>query len=79
MFTKAEASDFLNNRAEITWAGASFDWLMGKENFSKAINGRFDNQAKKKPKETIKGTNVAMSIVADGTREDYKEPEVHFE
>ena len=77
VFKKAEASDFLNNRADVTFQ-ASFDWLMRPKNFSKALNGNFDNIAKK-PKETIKGTNIAMSIVADGTREDSPEPEVRFE
>lgn len=77
VFKKAEASDFLNNRSDVTFQ-ASFDWLMRPKNFSKALNGNFDNIAKK-PKETIKGTNIAMSIVADGTREDSPEPEVRFE
>lgn len=77
VFKKAEASDFLNNRADVTFQ-ASFDWLMRPKNFSKALNGNFDN-IMKKPKETIKGTNIAMSIVADGTREDSPEPEVKFE
>lgn len=77
VFKKAEASDFLNNRSDVTFQ-ASFDWLMRPKNFSKALNGNFDNITKK-PKETIKGTNIAMSIVADGTREDSPEPEVRFE
>ena len=77
VLTKAEASDFLNNRADVTFQ-ASFDWLMRPKNFSKALTGNFDNIAKK-PKETIKGTDIAMSLVADGTREDAPEPEVVFE
>lgn len=77
VFKKAEASDFLNNRADVTFQ-ASFDWLMRPKNFSKALNGNFDN-IEKKQKETIKGTDINMSLVADGTREGYVEPEVHFE
>ena len=77
VFKKAEASDFLNNRADVTFQ-ASFDWLMRPKNFSKALNGNFDNIAKKQ-KETIKGTDIQMSLVADGTREDSPEPEVVFE
>lgn len=77
VFKKAEASDFLNNRADVTFQ-ASFDWLMRPKNFSKALNGNFDNITKKQ-KETIKGTDIQMSLVADGTREDSPEPEVVFE
>lgn len=78
VFKKAEASDFLNNRvADVTFQ-ASFDWLMRPKNFSKALNGNFDNIVKKQ-KETIKGTDIQMSLVADGTREDSPEPEVVFE
>ena len=77
VFKKAEASDFLNNRADITFQ-ASFDWLMRPKNFSKALNGNFDNIVKKQ-KETIKGTDIHMSLVADGTRDDSPEPEVVFE
>ena len=77
VFKKAEASDFLNNRSDVTFQ-ASFDWLMRPKNFSKALNGNFDNIAKK-PKEVIKGTDIPMSIVADGTRDEYPETEAHFE
>ena len=77
VFRKAEASDFLNNRSDVTFQ-ASFDWLMRPKNFSKALNGNFDNIAKK-PKEVIKGTDIPMSIVADGTRDEYPETEAHFE
>ena len=77
VFRKAEASDFLNNRSDVTFQ-ASFDWLMRPKNFSKALNGNFDNIAKK-PKEVIKGTDSPMSIVADGTRSEYPETEAHFE
>ena len=77
VLTKAEASDFLNNRSDVTFQ-ASFDWLMRPKNFSKALNGNFDNIAKKS-KEVIKGTDIPMSIVADGTRDEYPETEAHFE
>ena len=77
VFRKAEASDFLNNRADVTFQ-ASFDWLMRPKNFSKALNGNFDN-IEKKQRETIKGTDIQMSLVADGTREGYVEPRVEFE
>ena len=63
VFTKAEASDFLNNRSDVQFQ-ATFDWLMGKKNFSKAINGNFDNLKKR---ETIKGTDIQMSLSADGS------------
>lgn len=72
VFTKAEASDFLNNRADTTFQ-ASFDWLMRPKNFSKAINGNFDNLKKR---QTIKGTDIEMSIVADGSdRSKYNKTE----
>ncbi len=72
VFTKAEASDFLNNRTDTTFQ-TSFDWLTRPKNFSKAINGNFDNLKKR---QTIKGTDIEMSIVADGSdRSKYNKTE----
>lgn len=63
VFTKAEASDWLNNRGDASFQ-ATFGWLMGKKNFSKCLNGLFDPHKKR---ETIKGTDIEMSLSADGS------------
>ena len=63
VFTKAEASDWLNNRGDASFQ-ATFGWLMGKKNFSKCLNGLFDPHKKR---ETIKGTDIQMSLSADGS------------
>ena len=42
LFTKAAASDFLNN-GNGTWKGANFDWLLKPANFVKVLEGNYDN------------------------------------
>ena len=43
MLTRAVVSDFLNGRNDRGWI-ASFDWLMLPDNFSKIIEGNYDNR-----------------------------------
>lgn len=43
LFRKAEASDFLTKRNSIGWK-AGFDWLMKPENYTKVLEGNYDNR-----------------------------------
>ena len=44
LFRKAEASDFLTKRNSTGWK-AGFDWLMKPENYTKVLEGNYDNQS----------------------------------
>ena len=46
VFRKAEASDFLKGRNNRNWQ-ATFDWLLKDANFSKVLDGNYDNSSKK--------------------------------
>ena len=56
VFEKAEASDFLKGKNNKNWS-ADFDWIMTDGNFSKILDGKYDNRGDKigtnssKPKE----------------------------
>ena len=43
LFRKAEASDFLTKRNSSGWK-AGFDWLMKPENYTKVLEGNYDNR-----------------------------------
>ena len=43
LFHKAEASDFLTKRNSSGWK-AGFDWLMKPENYTKVLEGNYDNR-----------------------------------
>ena len=43
LFRKAEASDFLTKRNSTGWK-AGFDWLMKSENYTKVLEGNYDNR-----------------------------------
>lgn len=43
VFEKAEASDFLKGRNNRNWS-ADFDWIMTDGNFSKILDGKYDNK-----------------------------------
>lgn len=45
VFKKAEASDFLKGRNNRNWQ-ATFDWLLTDSNFSKVLDGNYDNKGK---------------------------------
>lgn len=45
VFKKAEASDFLKGRNNRNWQ-ATFDWLLTDRNFSKVLDGNYDNKGK---------------------------------
>lgn len=45
LFRKAEASDFLTKRNSTGWK-AGFDWLMKPENYTKVLEGNYDNRDK---------------------------------
>lgn len=54
----------------------------GMQRFCDNWLARTQNEARRIPQgnhETIRGTNIRMSLVADGTRPEYPEPEVKFE
>lgn len=42
---KAEASDFLCARTDRPWSGFGFDWLTAPKNFTKIMEGNYDNRA----------------------------------
>lgn len=42
---KAEASDFLCGRTEKPWAGFGFDWITKPANFTKLMEGNYDNRS----------------------------------
>lgn len=44
LFRKAEASDFLTKRNSSGWK-AGFDWLMKPENYTKVLEGNYDNRS----------------------------------
>jgi predicted phage replisome organizer len=46
VFRKAEASDFLKGKNNRNWQ-ATFDWLLKDSNFSKVLDGNYDNKATK--------------------------------
>lgn len=41
---RAEASDFLCARTSRPWPGFSFDWLISASNFTKIMEGNYDNR-----------------------------------
>lgn len=41
---KAEASDFLCGRTDRPWSGFGFDWLTAPRNFTKIMEGNYDNR-----------------------------------
>ena len=43
---KAEASDFLCGRTSKPWTGFGFDWITKAANFTKLMEGNYDNRAK---------------------------------
>ena len=43
LFRKAEASDFLTKRNSTGWK-AGFDWLLKPENYTKVLEGNYDNR-----------------------------------
>jgi uncharacterized protein YdaU (DUF1376 family) len=43
---KAEASDFLCGRTAKPWTGFGFDWITKAANFTKLMEGNYDNRAK---------------------------------
>lgn len=81
VFQKISNSQYLTGKSSFN--GRSFriyfDWLLDKGNFLKVLEGVYDNSEKLKAAETIKGTNIEMSMTADGTRDGYPEEEVKFE
>lgn len=81
VFQKIRESDCLTGRASYSGSGFQifFDWLLDKRNFLKVLEGVYDVNKQLKPAETIKGTNIGMSMTADGTSEEYPEQEVIFE
>ena len=46
VFEKAEASDFLKGKNNKNWS-ADFDWIMTDGNFSKILDGKYDNRGDK--------------------------------
>ena len=80
-FNKIRESDYLTGRASFNGRSFQiyFDWFLDKSNFLKVLEGVYDNSKQLKQSETIKGTNIGMSMTADGTREEYPEQEVTFE
>lgn len=50
LFRKAEASDFLTKRNSTGWK-AGFDWLLKPENYTKVLEGNYDNRKPAKPPE----------------------------
>lgn len=44
LFTKAAASDFLCGRAKPDWRAQGLEWLLKPENFTKLIEGAYDNR-----------------------------------
>lgn len=46
---KASASDFLTGRTNNPWTGFGFDWLIKPENFTKLMEGNYDNRSNNSP------------------------------
>lgn len=42
---RAEASDFICGRTARPWPGFSFDWLIAAANFTKLMEGNYDNRS----------------------------------
>lgn len=53
LFSKAEASDFLTKRNSNGWK-AGFDWLLKPENYTKVLEGNYDNRS---PAQTVPETD----------------------
>ena len=49
LFKKAEASDFLKGANDRNWS-ATFDWMLKDANFTKILEGNYDNRKSKAPK-----------------------------
>ena len=81
VFQNIRNSDYLTGKTSYSGRGFKvyFDWILDKSNFLKVLEGTYENRALLKNLETIKGTNIGMSMTADGTREEYPEQEVIFE
>ena len=62
-FKKAEASSFLKN-GNGTWNGANLDWLVNRNNFSKVLEGNYDDRMRRQssvcndPARLASGTNA---------------------
>ena len=53
LFRKAEASDFLTKRNSTGWK-AGFDWLLKPDNYTKVLEGNYDNRKPANPSEPVR-------------------------
>ncbi|WP_103173748.1 hypothetical protein [Paracoccus sp. SY] len=58
---KAEASDFICGRTDKQWTGFSFDWLIGSKNFTKIMEGNYDNRSSTARSRPSGGTHPGRS------------------
>ena len=52
VFRKVEASDFLSGRNG-QWIGCGFDWVLNPSNWTKVIEGNYDNRQEVRPKNYV--------------------------
>lgn len=60
---KGKASDFLCGRTEKPWTGCGFDWITKQGNFTKLMEGNYDNRTNNGPTDTD-ATSRAIAIAA---------------
>ena len=65
---RAEASDFLCGRAAKQWSGFSFDWIATSGNFTKLMEGNYDNRAQSSQQDRqlsrADATSLGFAVVA---------------
>lgn len=52
---RAEQSDFLSGRTDRPWAGFGFDWLVKSANFTKLMEGNYDNRTQQNNRQPTNG------------------------
>jgi hypothetical protein len=57
---KAEASDFLCGRSPKSWTGCGFDWITKQANFTKLMEGNYDNRNNNTPSGAMAGKPQAQ-------------------
>ncbi|WP_406646904.1 YdaU family protein [Aliisedimentitalea scapharcae] len=62
----AAKSDFLCGRSQNNWTGFCFDWLVKPANFTKLIEGNYDNRPDRSPSPSNGRSNSAHGSLLDG-------------
>ncbi len=73
---KATASDFLCGRTSNPWTGFGFDWLIKSQNFTKLMEGNYDNRT---GNTGARGPNGARGGIGSGTADAFAQVAAELE